>query len=104
MEQVLEEEVNDLIDEIRQNIKRGENVCIPDVFYPVMINCIFHLLIGNRIPLADRERAKVGSSNVQVKNSKTLNLFLFQGNRKNFDEISKINGCHWTFVGYHAFH
>lgn len=57
-EQVLDEEITDMLDEIREISEKGESTPIPDVFYPVMINCIYHLIIGSRVPSSERRTLK----------------------------------------------
>lgn len=58
-EQVLDEEITDMLNEINGKTDKGERILLPDVFYPVMVNCIYHLLLGFRYFGAEREKLKV---------------------------------------------
>lgn len=91
-ETVLAEETRDLIAAIENECLKGRSVLIPDIFYPALFNCIFHLMIGQRYPVKEHEKLTVCVPSlrtflVHFPNFTTLTFLPVAENRKSRDKV-----------------
>lgn len=75
-EAILEEEAKDFLDAIRNDCATGKSTLIPEIFFPPLLNCIFYILTGNRVPPSDHKKLRVSSRIIIIVSEKCLFDFI----------------------------